>query len=331
MKSDGIQRAVRANRHDRSEGDAPAIGRVARMPGTGLPKILRRRRNRGERGRHRQGKAVLYWSVLLGVCALGSVAVAMFFWLRPMMDSGAAAEAKIQQNPEAHVRVASQFPSPSEKDALGLAKRAMGIREPGMVAGLFHPGAASPQEIVDFIGGLGALDGAFDHYEWLSSLDANGLSLDGVLLHFMKGGKPRQRIAFLTPDTDGIWKIDFEAFARKTTPSWKELLEKGGDHAVVRVFLGTDSYYNGPFKDDTQWSCYGIGSPDTDQVLLGYSRLESPQTEAIKWMVSKGGGINRATLEIRRVDGAAPNQFEIVRVLAQDWVMSPKPFDEGFK
>ena len=51
MKSRDIQRSVRAQRFDRSAGDAPSLGRVARVPGTGMPKGDRRRRRRGEGGR----------------------------------------------------------------------------------------------------------------------------------------------------------------------------------------------------------------------------------------------------------------------------------------
>jgi hypothetical protein len=37
------------------------------------------------------------------------------------------------------------------------------------------------------------------------------------------------------------------------------------------------------------------------------------------------------TVEIRRTEGADFRQFEITRVLAGDWVLPPKPFDEKFE
>jgi hypothetical protein len=162
-------------------------------------------------------------------------------------------------------------------------------------------------------------------------MDANGLSMDGVLVPFEKEEEEaRHRLALLTPDAAGVWKIDFEAFARVVEPSWQELLERGAAEAKVRVHLAADSYYNGPFKDDKEWICYGMGSPDIDEVLIGYCRAGSPQEEAIRWMFSKGEKLNRATLQIRRVEGASAKQFEITRVLAEDWVSGDKPFDEGF-
>ena len=332
MKSDGIQRAVRANRHERSAGDAPSLGRLARMRGTGLPKSRRRRRKRSE-GTPSSGKrtVMFYWSLLLGLAALGLLGAAFFLWLKPQMDSAQDAEMQGLLEIEDSARVPSKFPSPPESVAIGLVKTALAVRDPEKVAGKFHPGTSDYRQIVDFLSNIEFVDGMIDRYEWLSNMDANGLSIDGVLVHYTQYGKIRQRLAFLTPDDNGMWKIDFDAFARTVTPSWTELLEKGADHATVRVFLGEDSYYNGPFSDDKQWICYGFASADTDQLLIGYCKVDSAQAKAIRWMFAKGTRINRAILEIRRVNGAEPKQFEITKVLAEDWVMGKTSFEDGFK
>jgi hypothetical protein len=39
----------------------------------------------------------------------------------------------------------------------------------------------------------------------------------------------------------------------------------------------------------------------------------------------------RVTLEIRRTAGAESRQFEITRVLAEEWVLAAAPFDENSK
>ncbi|MEO5713125.1 MAG: hypothetical protein ABIT37_06520 [Luteolibacter sp.] len=331
MKSDGIKRAVRANRHDRAAGDAPSLGRLARMPGTGLPKGTRRRKKRSERGRHVESSVILHWSILFGVLTAIILVAAVYFWLRPQMDAGLSVEGKSTPDREEEVRVRSKLKSPSESEALGIVRHALEISDTGKVAERFHLGTADPQKIVDFLKNLPATDGRFNHYDWVGSVDANDLQLEGVVVTYKSGDKLSQRMAFLTPDEIGTWKIDFDAFARTVNPSWGDFLEKGAETAVVRVFVGEDSYYNGPFSDDKQWICYGLASPDRDETLQGYCKVDSPQAAAIKWMFSKGAKVNRATLEIRRVEGASSRQFEIVKVLAEDWVMAKAPFDEGFK
>jgi hypothetical protein len=40
-------------------------------------------------------------------------------------------------------------------------------------------------------------------------------------------------------------------------------------------------------------------------------------------------GLKRVTLEIRRVANSESRQFEISRVLAEDWVLSAIPFDQA--
>jgi hypothetical protein len=173
--------------------------------------------------------------------------------------------------------------------------------------------------------------------EWLSSVDANGMLIDGVVVKTRKDDALRNRLALLTPDEFGKWKIDFDAFARTAEPPWDRLLEGNAPHARVRVIVAEDSYYNGPFRDDQVWACFGMASPDHDKVLLGYCRIGSPQERAMRKILeagddlAAGAAVNRVTIELKRVEGALPRQFELTRVLAEDWVMSSRDFDEGFK
>jgi hypothetical protein len=79
-----------------------------------------------------------------------------------------------------------------------------------------------------------------------------------------------------------------------------------------------------------------MASPDTETILLGYCRKGSPQERAMERIVSEEKDeprhrLNRVTLEIRRPQGAEIRQFEITRVLAEDWVMAAAPFDAAFK
>lgn len=223
---------------------------------------------------------------------------------------------------EERVRVASKFPSPSEKVALDLVKRALSNHDPDRVESLFRMGASSPEEILDFLKKSAKTDGSIEHYEWLSSMDSDGILLEGVLVVYSSKGKPVQRIAFLTPDAGGNWKVDFDAFARKVTPSWAEVLKKQTNEAQVRVFVGHDFYFNGPFGDDKEWTCYAIATPDQEGILHGYCRIGSPQAEVMEKMFSDDRKLSRATLNIKRVKDGDSNQFEISRVVAEDWVVA---------
>jgi hypothetical protein len=317
------------------EGDAPSMGRVARMRGTGLPKPGRRRQKRGEGSRNKREpkyrkKLVQAWSLIVCGLAVTTLGIMIILWLVPKMESGDSGAGQVSSGTRQEVRVVLQFASPSESEVLALVKQALSIREPERVGEFFRMGAASPQEVVDFLTKMESVDGVIEHYMWISSMDANGLSIDGVLVSSKGAERPLSRLALFTPDAVGQWKVDFEAFARVVTPSWNEILSKGTALAQVRVYVGKDSYYNGAFKDDKQWVCHRMTSPDTEEILLGYSKVGSLQAAAINWMFSKEERAPRATLEIRRVEGAESRQFEILKVVAEDWVVGDVPFEKGF-
>lgn len=280
---------------------------------------------------------VLTWSAVFVVLALVLMGTAVWFGMRP--DRGRSTESKTR-GPAAPVieeRVVSQFESPSEEEALKLVEQALLIRDPAKVAASFHPGSSSPEEVVGFLRDLEKADGGISGYEWLSSMDANGLLIDGVLVKTQSGNTQSNRLALLTPDKTGTWKVDFDAFARTVKPSWRELMAAKSGEGLVRVIVAKDSYFNGPFKEESLWTCYGMASPDLKEVLLGYCRKGTPQAAAMARIVagadpmSGGRSLNRATLAVRRSEGGESRQFEITRVLAEDWVMAAKAFDENFQ
>lgn len=340
MNHHDIQRAVRAKRIERTLGDAPSLGRLARTPGTGLRKLIRREKRRGagtRRKRSRWRTMIVAWSLVLVVVTLGVLSIAMWLWLRFTMNHDGVAVSEHVATPGLQERVISRFESPSESAALDWVKQALKIRNPGKVEEFFYLGSANPGKVVDFLRNMEALDGAIIGYHWLSSMDANNLLIDGVVVNTMLRGKPHNRLALLTPNEKGLWKIDFDAFARTVNPSWTELLAMKSGQGLVRVVIAKDNYYNGPFSDDKEWVCYGMASPDLEVNFFGYCRRRSPQAVAMERMgltepaIPDNKNLKRATLEIRRTEGAGDRQFEITRVMAEDWVMSATPFDENFK
>jgi hypothetical protein len=282
-------------------------------------------------------KVLMTWSAVFAVAVMGVLVLALWLWLRSNMSRAEVSTRENVAAPGVDQRVVSRFESPSPELALDLVKHALLIRDPGQVAEFFHPGSASFEAVVDFLRDTEAVDGVLTGCDWLSSMDANGLLLEGVAVNTKLGDKPRNRLALLTPDETGRWKIDFDAFARTVKPAWSEFMAMTSGQGLVRVMVAKDNYYNGVFRDETRWSCYGMGSPDLDFVLLGYCRQGSPQAAAMARIVVNGNlragdrGLKRVTLEIRRTAGAESRQFEITRVFAEEWVLSATPFDDHFK
>jgi len=347
MKQDDFQRTVKPHRIEREIGDAPSLGHVDRVFGKELPKGMLRRRRRGTSRRgnldtKKQKLVIKTWSVVFAVVVMVVVVVMLCLRLAPESSGEAAPSGEVDtgkpkpEDPGHGVRVASQFPSPSQDASLSLVKQALMVHDPVKVPEFFRADSATPAEVVVFLENMAATDGPITGYKWLSSMDANGLLIDGVLINTRIGDKPRSRLALLTPDNKGKWRIDFDAFARTVTPSWGEILSGKAGKGVVRILFVRDNYFNGPFGDEAQWTCYRLGSPDIPDDILGYCRKDSPQATALKLILANAPSNSkrkplRTILEIQRTKGAEVRQFEITRVLAEDWVRSPNPFDESCK
>lgn len=321
MKPNEIKPRI-ASRDRRESGDAPALGRVSRMRDFPSSRAERHRGRRGGRSHPPHKKSILIWSAVIGWVALAAIGLTISLWILPRMNESSGDEGGKQAASVVRDRVFSKFASPSREQAMEIVRLAISNRDPQRIESLFRKGAATETEILNFLKNLEAKNGPVERYDWLSSMDVDGMLIEGVLAVFKSAEKPVERIAFLTPDTNGTWKMDFDSFARTVKPSWDELIEKGADHATVRVVVGKDFYFNGPFSDESQWTCYGIASPDTDVLLQGYCRVGSQQAEEMGRMFLEGETMRRATLELQRVKDADSRQFEITQVHSRDWILA---------
>lgn len=319
--------------HQRSTSRA----RVARDPGPGLGRLGRtgasgwdeRGLSAEQRQRHHEA---LVSSIILGVVALGVVVAAFVLWLRPMLARAKDTRERDRIAQESRERKVSRFESPSKDESLALVRKALAVRDPDAVERLIRPGAMTPRQVVDYLVDMETVDGKIEDYYWMSNVDKNGLLLEGVQVVFKNPERQRSRLAFLTPDEKGRWKMDFAAFARWTAPAWDSLLKLKNGRGLIRIYVGKGGYFNGPFADDKAWESYTLLSEDLDCNLYGYCKHGSLQQRAMDYlMAAVEDGPARATLEVRKIEGASEHQLEITRVLAEDWVLSDEAFENTLK
>ncbi len=324
MKTPDIRRGIVSSRV-RQSGASAGIGKVARVRGSLRTERQSRSRRRAERDAPASPRKVLFWSILLGFLSAGLMAIAVLIWLAPnIFPDEEDTTAQISSAAD-NARIVSKFPSPSGDDTIKLVKRVLENRDPAQVDALMLKASHSPEEVVAYFEGREQRDGPIQSYHWLSSMDSGTLLMDGVMVISESKGKLCQRLALLTPDSKGLWKMDFDAFARTATPSWTDLLEKGAEKGQVRVMVMHDIYYNGSFADEIKWDCYALFTPDRDELLYGYCLKGSDTAQAMRSLLTADNLSGRATLEIRRVPGAEPRQFEITKVIAKDWLVPAQP------
>lgn len=275
----------------------------------------------GFRGAFKSSKGLAIATALVGGATFIAIGVGFAMWSRTRVTAAPVAASPFS---EENMRVTSKFMTPSGEDAIALVSRAVTTRDPLVIAEVFRDGAARSEDILRFLAGLVPAEGPVERYDWHGSIDVNGMLVEGVAVTFKGIQKPSERIALLTPDPAGNWKMDFDAFARTASPSWQALMKGDADEARVRVIVVKDFYFNGPFRDESQWSCYRLETPDVEETIFGYCPVGGPVAEEMQKLFSEGEPVSRATLELGQVADARPGQFEIRRVAGKDWILPVK-------
>ncbi len=325
MKPRDVHREI-TPRQPRTSGDGPNIGRVSRLRQSGDNyagnQPSRRRSSRRENAA--ASFPLKFWSIVLGTGAFVVLVAAFFMWLKPMLNRAPVRSQVAESENDLGRKIASKFPSPTRDEAVQLVKDALSNRDVSRVDNLFRRGSVTPEDVVAYCAASDERDGKVRDYEWMSSLYSRGFLIEGVVVNYESKAKPLQRLALLTPDETGRWRLDFDAFARTVKPAWDELINKGAKQALIRVMTAPDVYYNGPFTDEAVWKCYALSSPDNEELLRGYCKVGSPQAEVMEKLFVDGSRSARVTLEIRRVEDGEPRQFEITNVLGGDWIIPGK-------
>jgi len=323
MKSKDFQRNITPS-SKRQLGGSHDLGRLARVRDKELDHAARKRGS-GRRSKHgsatQPGNPASQVSIVV-LSIAGAAVLGIFLTIWVLLRAGGADEgvAKLPSGKNGTPQVVSRLPSPSESEAVAIVKQALRQRDPARIAKQVRLGAASAEEASRFFSELEKREGVISRYDWLSSMDQGATLIEGVSVAFEKDHLKGQRLALLTPDEKGVWKLDYESFARRVSPSWDEILRGDAPIATVRVVVGEDSYFNGPFTEGA-WSCFGLASPDMDEVMHSYCKVGSAEEIALKELFKDGTRLCRAVLELRRVAGAGPRQFEVSKVIMADWLL----------
>lgn len=350
MKDKGISRNIGAGSRRASGETGPGQFQRAGIPQSApqnipprqegvpveSPKGERRRRKVIDDGRYynqldnqRMKSAMMLWTMLLGFVGIVVVILFVVFWFRPYIerrDRMAATSPEVDKF--VPIEEAIQTVRPGETESLAMVKQALEARTVNEVLESIDPGNERVERVVTFLEQLEATDGKISSYKWTSRLDTNREDISGVVVTFGEGDAQKNRIALLTQDTDGKWKVDFPAFARLASPSWEDLISGKADVAVVRIYLAKDQYFNGPFQEKDGWQCYGVASPDVPELMFGYCQSGSDQDRAIKSFLGFRK-MGRATVALEREEGADKRQFKIKRLLAEDWVVGEMAADQS--
>ncbi len=320
-------------RNVRKIGTAPDIGRVLRSPQSGA--TIKRGAPTAAGRRRRRNRILIAWSV---VFAIVSVGIVMFFVISHFRGLAPPPVKTIELAPGSpdldeifSENSGQETDTPGEETSLEFVTSALSNRDPDAVEKFFKiPSGKAPEDAIRILTEIEGREGTVSKTDWLGTAFANGSLMNQVVVHTEKDGRSVNRLAQIVPLPDGEWRIDFDSYIRATSAGWESILSGKSPFSKVRVFVATDHYYNGIFSDDAVWQAYALVSPDTDEILYAYAKRETPQFLAMEKILESDEHLHRATLEITTLPDAGKRQFQISRVLAENWVVGEKPFDESF-
>ena len=223
------------------------------------------------------------------------------------------------------------MPDLQSDEAIGIVNKALANRDPGLIRDFFILGKGdTPEQAMEELVRISDAEGSIVRTKWLGLKFPNGSTVLQVYVFTAREGKERARTAQFAQDADGKWRIDLDAYLRKCVPPLAEVVAGEAVTSQVRVFVDEDQYYHGIYSDETKWKVYALASPDITEMLYAYAKRGSSQDKAMRRIIDTDEKLHRATLGILKQPDSGPRQFEITRVIAENWIIGDKDFDESF-
>jgi hypothetical protein len=299
-------------------GDAAEVGHVPRLHKTA----------RGLRERLSYAGRIPLFLMALGLFLFGAGITGLILWV-----SGSAARKRpaiVTSSPlPGSLPLIDMQPVPEAPALEKTVASLLAARTPRQLEPLIRGSFQRPAGIAATLAEMESIDGRISSVSYLGAVASHCLQLESVLVEFDSG---RNRLALLSPDPEGVWRVDFDAFDRHVSPDWPTLLSGNPNEGTARIYACPDSYYNGGYQDDRKWACYGLASPDHKTLMFGYTLRGSRQHIAMAGALRRKlqpsiGGVQRMTLDLRHTGTGDARQFEITRVLADDWALGNEPLD----
>lgn len=324
---------ARDDANTRKFGEAPILGKVSRTPSSAV-RGTNRKKVRGER-RKKISKYVVVWTCLLSFCATCIILLAIVTYFRTMtsLPEGAAIGAGVATNLELAFteQKTPALPSIEAQDALRITKSALANRDPLLVTEHFVLGEVrDPKEALNLLELIKKHEGEVTTMRWLGEKNFNDIHRAQIALLLKNDERQHIRLAQLVPSSDGKWRIDLDSFLRFVSPNWETILTAKSGTSLVRIFVAPDSYYNGIYADESLWTAYALSSPEVTNLLYGYAKRGSSQEKALKRILASEEPFHSVTLRIKKNSESGPRQFEISRVVAENWIIGESNFDESF-
>lgn len=318
MKPKNVHRGVSNMPTESTGAQAARVGKLSRIHRT-YKSGVRRQRSRGK-SRNNHNRLREYLNYFIG--SFAALLMAAVGW----MIYSQITKKTVTKETTTLTQDTFTVPHPDVNSCVAIAQKALASSAGDAWQEHVFLRNIEPEVFATNLEKLKKTEGVIEKIEWAGALEINDLSLEMVVVTF---GSAETRVAYLTHDADGVWRLDGESFLEWQGRPWAELLDKGNCKAIVRMIVMPDSYYNGVFSDEKEWICLSLKSLNGENQLSGYVRPQSAVHLAIM-EIFKTSVPAAVMVEISRNSAMEAKQFEIKRVIAHGWVESDVVFSSKF-
>lgn len=118
-------------------------------------------------------------------------------------------------------------------------------------------------------------------------------------------------------------KIDFDAYSRRGSHSWNDLLSgESAEASEIRLGLRPDNFYLGEFGDDTIWQSFRGFTPDHEEQISLYIRRD--QMPASLQEIVERNLTTKAVISLNSIrESHQKKQFEVNKAHQFNWLTLP--------
>ncbi len=127
----------------------------------------------------------------------------------------------------------------------------------------------------------------------------------------------------------GEVKIDWETLVCYQPMKWEDFIAQRPEGKSIdwRVYIEPDNLFSHEFADSSRWNCFRVSTLNSDEILFGYSEVDSAISKSILTQFKQNDGQPLSLIiRLRIPDGLKSHQGAVIeKVVSNNWIFVEDP------
>lgn len=127
--------------------------------------------------------------------------------------------------------------------------------------------------------------------------------------------------------------IDWETYVRYQSMDWPDYVKFRPDGISMdfRVNVRPDNFFSNEFSNSSDWACYQLNTPDSDEFLYGYVRADSPLVAEINDVILRSGREQAAMILKLHIPQKLESKRGVIieKLVCDSWLLIEPPAPES--